>query len=63
MKAWRLENLELTGADCFVLDMLAANVPHHIMDAVFTMFDLPLGLLLIVPNTRIVIATVLTRKC
>jgi len=33
VKAWRLENLELTGADCFVLDMLAANVPHHIMDA------------------------------
>ena len=34
VKAWRLENLELTGADCFVLDMLAVNIPHNIMDQV-----------------------------
>jgi len=34
VKAWRLDNLSLTGADCFVLDMLSANVPHHVMDKV-----------------------------
>jgi hypothetical protein len=34
VKAWRLENLELTGVDCFVLDMLAVNIPHNIMDQV-----------------------------
>ena len=34
VKAWRLENLELSSADCFVLDMLAANIPHNIMDMV-----------------------------
>jgi len=34
VKAWRLENLDLTGSDCFVLDMLAVNIPHHIMDQV-----------------------------
>ena len=34
VKAWRLENLELTGSDCFVLDMLAVNIPHNILDQV-----------------------------
>ena len=34
VRAWRLENLDLTGADCFVLDMLAANLPHNVMDQV-----------------------------
>jgi len=34
VKAWSLENLELNSADCFVLDMLAANIPHHVMDQV-----------------------------
>jgi hypothetical protein len=34
VKAWRLDNLDLSGADCFVLDMLSANVPHHVMDKV-----------------------------
>lgn len=32
VKAWRLDNLELSGADCFVLDMLADNLPHNVMD-------------------------------
>jgi len=34
VRAWRLENLELSGADCFVLDMLADNLPHTMMDQV-----------------------------
>ena len=34
VKAWRLKNLELTGADCFVLDMLAVNIPYNLMDQV-----------------------------
>lgn len=34
VKAWRLENLELTGSDCFILDMLSVNMPHHVMDLV-----------------------------
>jgi hypothetical protein len=34
VKAWRLENLELSGSDCFVLDMLSVNMPHHVMDLV-----------------------------
>ena len=34
VKAWRLENMELSGSDCFVLDMLSVNMPHHIMDLV-----------------------------
>jgi len=32
VRAWRLDNLELSGADCFVLDMLADNLPHTVMD-------------------------------
>ncbi len=36
VKAWRLENLELTGSDCFILDMLSVNMPHHVMDHVST---------------------------
>eukprot|EP00092_Neocalanus_flemingeri_P061273 GFUD01073628.1.p2 GENE.GFUD01073628.1~~GFUD01073628.1.p2 ORF type:complete len:185 (+),score=35.78 GFUD01073628.1:3-557(+) len=32
VRAWRLENLELSGADCFVLDMLGDNIPHPVMD-------------------------------
>jgi len=32
VRAWRLDNLELSGADCFVLDMLADNLPHNVMD-------------------------------
>ena len=34
VRAWRLDNLELSGADCFVLDMLADNLPHTVMDQV-----------------------------
>jgi len=34
VKAWRLENLDLDGADCFVLECLAANIPHNVMDQV-----------------------------
>ena len=34
VRAWRLDNLELSGADCFVLDMLADNLPHQVMDQV-----------------------------
>jgi len=34
VRAWRLENLELSGADCFVLDMLSDNLPHPVMDQV-----------------------------
>jgi len=34
VKAWRLDNLDLNSAECFVLDMLAANIPHHVMDQV-----------------------------
>jgi len=34
VRAWRLENLELSGADCFVLDMLSENVPPQVMDQV-----------------------------
>jgi len=34
VRAWRLDNLELSGADCFVLDMLCDNIPHPVMDQV-----------------------------
>jgi len=34
VRAWRLENLELSGADCFVLDLLGDNIPHPVMDQV-----------------------------
>jgi len=34
VRAWRLDNLELSGADCFMLDMLADNLPHPVMDQV-----------------------------
>jgi len=34
VRAWRLENLELSGADCFVLDLLGDNLGHPIMDQV-----------------------------
>jgi len=34
VRAWRLENLELSGADCFVLDMLSDNIPPQCMDQV-----------------------------
>jgi len=34
VKAWSLDNLDLSSGDCFVLDMLAANVPHYVMDQV-----------------------------
>jgi len=34
VRAWRLENLELSGADCFVLEMLADNIPPQNMDQV-----------------------------
>jgi len=34
VRAWRLENLELSGADCFVLDKLADNMPMQNMDQV-----------------------------
>ena len=30
--AFRLENLDLSGADCFVLDMLGDNIPDPVMD-------------------------------
>ena len=36
VRAWRLDNLELSGADCFMLDMLADNLPHPVMDQVST---------------------------
>jgi|LakMenE18May11ns_1017337.scaffolds.fasta_scaffold02403_2 hypothetical protein len=40
VKAWRLQNLqdvlELTGSDSFILDMLSANIPHHVLDNVST---------------------------
>ena len=36
VRAWRLDNLELSGADCFMLDMLADNLPHPVMDQVTT---------------------------
>jgi hypothetical protein len=32
VRAYRLDNLVLSGADCFVLDMLADNLPHQVMD-------------------------------
>ena len=38
VRAWRLDNLELSGADCFVLDMLADNLPHTVMDQVCSSF-------------------------
>jgi len=31
---YRLDDLPLTGADCFFLDMLAVNIPHHVFDEV-----------------------------
>ena len=34
VRAYRLDNLVLSGADCFVLDMLADNLPHQVMDQV-----------------------------
>jgi len=34
VRAWRLDNLDLSGADCFVLDMLSDNMPHNVMDQV-----------------------------
>ena len=34
VRAWRLENLELSGADCFVLDLLGDNIPNPMMDQV-----------------------------
>eukprot|EP00092_Neocalanus_flemingeri_P029907 GFUD01032472.1.p1 GENE.GFUD01032472.1~~GFUD01032472.1.p1 ORF type:complete len:376 (+),score=66.60 GFUD01032472.1:58-1185(+) len=32
VRAWRLENVELSGADCFVLDMLGDNITPPVMD-------------------------------
>ena len=32
VRAWRLENLELSGADCFVLEKVGDNLPHTVMD-------------------------------
>jgi len=34
VRAWRLENLDLSGADCFVLDKLSDNMPMQDMDQV-----------------------------
>jgi len=34
VRARRMKNLELSGADCFVLDMLADNMPHNLLDQV-----------------------------
>ena len=34
VRAYRLDNLVLSGADCFVLGMLADNLPHQVMDQV-----------------------------
>lgn len=34
VRAWRLDNLELSGADCFVLHMLSDNLPCTVMDQV-----------------------------
>jgi len=31
---WSLQNLDLSGADCFMLHMLADNMPHPVMDQV-----------------------------
>ena len=32
--AWRMVDLDLTAADCFMLDMLASNLPQNVMDQV-----------------------------
>jgi len=32
VKAWRLNNLQLSGADCFVLDLIGDNIPQPVMD-------------------------------
>ena len=34
VQAWRLENLELSSSEYFVLDMLSDNLPHTTMDLV-----------------------------
>merc|ERR1712204_27520 len=33
-RAWRLDTLQLTGAECFMLDVLADNLSHPAMDLV-----------------------------
>ena len=34
VRAWRLDTLQLTGAECFMLDVLADNLSHPAMDLV-----------------------------